>query len=49
MLQTVATDEMRGGCRGVHVVVAGGAGADLWHGSVGALVVSAATMPVASP
>ncbi len=40
MLQTVATDEMRGRMQGVFtVVVAGGPRvADLWHGSVGALV-----------
>lgn len=40
MLQTVATDEMRGRMQGVFtVVVAGGPRvADLWHGSAGALV-----------
>ncbi len=45
MLQTVATDEMRGRMQGVFtVVVAGGPRvADLWHGSVGALVGPAIT------
>lgn len=40
MLQTVATDEMRGRMQGVFtVVVAGGPRiADLWHGSVAALI-----------
>jgi hypothetical protein len=40
MLQTVATDEMRGRMQGVFtVVVAGGPRvADLWHGSAAALV-----------
>ncbi len=40
MLQTVATDEMRGRMQGVFtVVVAGGPRvADVWHGSLGALV-----------
>jgi MFS family permease len=40
MLQTVATDEMRGRMQGVFtVVVAGGPRvADLWHGSAGAVV-----------
>ena len=40
MLQTVATDEMRGRMQGVFtVVVAGGPRvADLWHGSAAAVV-----------
>jgi MFS family permease len=40
MLQTVATDEMRGRMQGVFIVVVAGGPrvADLWHGSVGALV-----------
>jgi hypothetical protein len=40
MLQTVATDEMRGRMQGVFIVVVAGGPrvADLWHGSVAALV-----------
>jgi MFS family permease len=40
MLQTVATDEMRGRMQGVFIVVVAGGPrlADLWHGSLGAVV-----------
>lgn len=40
MLQTVATDEMRGRMQGVFIVVVAGGPrvADVWHGSVGALL-----------
>jgi MFS family permease len=40
MLQTVATDEMRGRMQGVFIVVVAGGPriADIWHGSVGAVI-----------
>ena len=40
ILQTAATDEMRGRMQGVFIVVVAGGPriADLWHGSVGAVI-----------
>ena len=40
MLQTVATDEMRGRMQGVFIVVVAGGPriADIWHGSAGAVI-----------